>query len=151
MGDILKCKLKEFKELTTEELYEILKLRSEVFVVEQNCPYQDLDDKDQPSYHLFLEDNGQIIAVLRILPENIAYKEMAIGRLIVKKSYRGKGISRKMMVRAMEFITEDLGKEKIRLSGQAYLSDFYQSLGFEKVSEMYLEDGIEHFEFLYEI
>ena len=122
-----------------------------MFVVEQNCPYQDLDDKDQSSYHLFLEDNGQIIAVLRILPENIAYKEMAIGRLIVKKSYRGKGISRKMMVRAMEFITEDLGKEKIRLSGQAYLSDFYQSLGFEKVSEMYLEDGIEHFEFLYEI
>ena len=147
----MKCKLKEFTELTTEELYEILKLRAEVFVVEQNCPYQDLDDKDQSSYHLFLEDNGQIIAVLRILPENIAYKEMAIGRLIVKKSYRGKGISRKMMVRAMKFITEDLGKEKIRLSGQAYLSDFYQSLGFEKVSEMYLEDGIEHFEFLYEI
>ena len=147
----MKCKLKEFTELTTEELYEILKLRAEVFVVEQNCPYQDLDDKDQSSYHLFLEDNGQIIAVLRILPENIAYKEMAIGRLIVKKSYRGKGISRKMMLRAMEFITEDLGKEKIRLSGQAYLSDFYQSLGFEKVSEMYLEDGIEHFEFLYEI
>ena len=147
----MKCKLKEFIELTTEELYEILKLRAEVFVVEQNCPYQDLDDKDQSSYHLFVEDNGQIIAVLRILPENVAYKEMAIGRLIVKKSYRGKGISRKMMVRAMEFITEDLGKEKIRLSGQAYLSDFYQSLGFEKVSEMYLEDGIEHFEFLYEI
>lgn len=147
----MKCKLKEFTELTTAELYEILKLRAEVFVVEQNCPYQDLDDKDQSSYHLFLEDNGQIIAVLRILPENIAYKEMAIGRLIVKKSYRGKGISRKMMVRAMEFITEDLGKEKIRLSGQAYLNDFYQSLGFEKVSEMYFEDGIEHFEFLYEI
>lgn len=147
----MKCKLKEFTELTTAELYEILKLRAEVFVVEQNCPYQDLDDKDQSSYHLFLEDNGQIIAVLRILPENIAYKEMAIGRLIVKKSYRGKGISRKMMVRAMEFITEDLGKEKIRLSGQAYLTDFYQSLGFEKVSEMYFEDGIEHFEFLYEI
>lgn len=147
----MKFKLKEFTELTTAELYEILKLRAEVFVVEQNCPYQDLDDKDQSSYHLFLEDNGQIIAVLRILPENIAYKEMAIGRLIVKKSYRGKGISRKMMLRAMEFITEDLGKEKIRLSGQAYLSDFYQSLGFEKVSEMYLEDGIEHFEFLYEI
>ena len=147
----MKCKLKEFTELTTAELYEILKLRAEVFVVEQNCPYQDLDDKDQSSYHLFLEDNGQIIAVLRILPKNIAYKAMAIGRLIVKKSYRGKGISRKMMVRAMEFIIEDLGKEKIRLSGQAYLNDFYQSLGFEKVSEMYLEDGIEHFEFLYEI
>lgn len=147
----MKCILKEFNELTTAELYEILKLRVEVFVVEQNCPYQDLDDKDQSAYHMFLEDNGEVVAVLRILPENVSYREMAIGRLIVKKSYRGKGISRKMMKRAMEFITKDLGKEKIRISGQAYLSDFYQNLGFEKVSEMYLEDGIEHFEFLYEI
>lgn len=139
-----------FNELTTAQLYEILKLRAEAFVVEQDCAYQDLDDKDQSAHHMFLEDNGRIIAVLRILPENVAYREMAIGRLVVKKSYRGKGISRKMMKRAMKYITEELAKDKIRLSGQAYLSDFYQSLGFKKVSEMYLEDGIEHFEFFYE-
>ena len=142
-------KFKRFEELTTLELYEILKLRLEVFVVEQNCPYQDLDDKDKVAWHLFLEDDGKVVAVLRILPENVAFEDAAIGRLIVKKSHRGRGISKVMMKKAMEFITGNLGKSRIRLSGQAYLTDFYNDLGFQKVSEVYLEDGIEHFEFLY--
>ena len=118
-------------------------MRAEVFVVEQNCAYQDLDDKDKCAYHLFLEDedNSTVIALLRILPENIAYDDMAIGRVIVKKSHRGQGI----------FIIENLGKKRIRLSGQAYLTEFYEDLGFEKVSGLYLEDGIDHYEFLYEI
>ena len=146
----MKWELKRFGELTTVELYEILKLRAEVFVVEQNCAYQDLDDKDQCAYHLFLRDDDEIAAVLRILPEYVSYEEMAIGRVIVKKAYRGRGISREMMKKAMDFIIMDLGKNKIRMSGQAYLTDFYQSLGFKKVSEEYLEDGIEHFEFLFE-
>lgn len=134
-----------------KELYGILKLRAEVFVVEQNCPYQDLDDKDQVSYHLFLKDDDEIIAVLRIIPENISYGEMSIGRLVVKKHYRRRGISKFMMDKAMGFILDVLKKDKIRLSGQAYLRDFYISLGFKKVSQLYLEDGIEHYEFLYEI
>ncbi|MBQ2636562.1 MAG: GNAT family N-acetyltransferase [Methanobrevibacter sp.] len=142
-------KLKRFNQLTLDELYEILKLRSEVFVVEQDCAYQDLDDKDKVAYHLFLEDNGLVVAVLRILPENVSYDEMAIGRVIVKKSHRGKGLSKIMMKKAMDFITDDLGKNKIRLSGQAYLVNFYEDLGFKKVSDVYLEDGIDHFEFLY--
>ncbi|WP_298535216.1 GNAT family N-acetyltransferase [uncultured Methanobrevibacter sp.] len=131
----------------------MLKLRAEVFVVEQNCPYQDLDDKDQCAYHLFLEeeDSTTVIALLRILPENIAYDDMAIGRVIVKKSYRGQGLSRIMMKKAIDFITEDLGKKRIKLSGQAYLTEFYEDLGFKKVSDLYLEDGIDHYEFLYEI
>ena len=99
-------------------------MRAEVFVVEQNCAYQDLDDKD---------------------------KCMAIGRVIVKKSHRGQGISRIMMKKAIAFIIENLGKKRIRLSGQAYLTEFYEDLGFEKVSGLYLEDGIDHYEFLYEI
>lgn len=143
--------LKEFNQLTLDELYDIIKLRLEVFVVEQNCVYQDLDDKDKVAYHLFLKNNGQIIAVLRILPENISYKEMAIGRVIVKEKYRGKELSKIMMNKAIKFITNDLGKNKIRLSGQAHLTDFYTKLGFKKVSDEYLEDGIKHFEFLYEI
>ena len=147
----LEWKLKRFDELTTYELYDILKLRVEVFVVEQNCPYQDLDDKDKLSYHLFLEDDGDIVAVLRILPENLAYEEMAIGRVIVKKSHRKRGISKIMMDKAIRFIIDELKRDKIRLSGQAYLTDFYIDLGFKKVSEAYLEDGIEHFEFLYEV
>ena len=110
-----------------------------------------MDDKDKVAYHLFLEDEGQVIAVSRILPENVSYDEMAIGRVIVKKSHRGQGLSKIMMKKAMDFIVNDLGKDKIRLSGQAYLVDFYQSLGFKRVSDVYLEDGIDHFEFLYEI
>ena len=142
--------LKKFDQLSLDELYDIIKLRVEVFVVEQDCVYQDLDDKDQVSYHLFLKDNDEIIAVLRILPENVSYDEMAIGRVIVKKSQRGNGISRVMMKKAIDFIVNDLGKSKIRLSGQAYLTDFYISLGFRKVSDEYLEDGIIHYEFLFE-
>ena len=136
--------------MTRDELYEIIKLRIEVFVVEQDCPYQDLDDKDKNAYHLFVEDNGLVVAVLRILPEGVSFEDMAIGRLIVKKSYRGRGISRKMMNKAISFIINDLNKSKIRLSGQTYLLEFYESLGFKRVSDVYLEDGIDHYEFLYE-
>ena len=146
----MEWKLKKFDDLTISELYGILKLRSEVFVVEQDCIYQDLDDKDKPAYHLFLQDENEVVAVLRILPENVSYEDMAIGRVVVKKSYRGRGISRVMMQKAIDFIVNDLGKTRIKLSGQAYLVEFYQSFGFRKVSDCYLEDGLDHFEFLYE-
>ncbi len=150
MGDGMEWVLKQFNQLSLDELYGIVQLRLEVFVVEQNCPYQDLDGKDQSAYHLFLKDNDVIVAALRVLPENVAYDETAIGRLIVKEVYRGQKIAKAMMEKAIEFITDDLGKDKIRLSGQAYLTDFYIGLGFKKVSEEYLEDGIKHYEFLYE-
>ena len=150
MGDGMEWVLKQFNQLSLDELYGIVQLRLEVFVVEQNCPYQDLDGKDQSAYHLFLKDNDVIVAALRVLPENVAYDETAIGRRIVKEAYRGQKIAKAMMEKAIEFITDDLGKDKIRLSGQAYLTDFYIGLGFKKVSEEYLEDGIKHYEFLYE-
>ena len=143
--------LKEFDELSLDELYEILKLRAEVFVVEQDCVYNDLDDRDQMALHLFLKDGDEIIAVSRILPENVAFEDMAIGRVIVKKEYRGHGIAKKIMQKAVDYIIKDLKKDKIRLSGQAYLVRFYEDLGFKKVSDVYLEDGIDHFEFLYEV
>ena len=146
---MMEWKLKKFDDLTSDELYGILKLRSEVFVVEQNCVYQDLDDKNQFSYHLFLENEGEIIAVSRIIPENVSYEEMSIGRVVVKENFRGQGLSKIMMKKAIDFIVDDLGKSEIRLSGQAYLVDFYENLGFKKVSDVYMEDNIEHFEFLY--
>jgi len=146
---MMEWKLKKFDDLTSDELYGILKLRSEVFVVEQDCVYQDLDDKDQFSYHLFLENEGEIIAVSRIIPENVSYEEMSIGRVVVKENFRGQGLSKIMMKKAIDFIVDDLGKSEIRLSGQAYLVDFYENLGFKKVSDVYMEDNIEHFEFLY--
>lgn len=150
-SDNINWVFKRFDELTLTQLYEILKLRSEVFVVEQDCAYQDLDDKDYTAYHLFLMEDELVVAYLRILPEGVSFKEMAIGRVIVKKEFRLKGISREMMKKAIDFIIKDLGKNKIRLSGQAYLLEFYESLGFRKVSDVYLEDGIDHFEFLYEV
>ena len=146
---MMEWKLKKFDDLTSDELYGILKLRSEVFVVEQDCVYQDLDDKDQLSYHLFLENDGETVAVSRIIPENISYEEMSIGRVVVKENFRGQGLSKIMMKKAIDFIVDDLGKSEIRLSGQAYLVDFYENLGFKKVSDVYMEDNIEHFEFLY--
>lgn len=152
-SDSISWKLKKFDELTTNELYEILKLRAEVFIVEQNSLYQDLDDMDQCAYHLFLEDDNSstVLAQLRILPENIMYEDMAIGRVIVKKSHRGQGISQEMLKKAIEFITKDLGKKRIKLPGQAYLTKFYEDLGFEIASDLYLHNGIEHYDFLYEI
>ena len=146
---MMEWKLKKFDDLTSDELYGILKLRSEVFVVEQDCVYQDLDDKDQLSYHLFLENDGETVAVSRIIPENVSYEEMSIGRVVVKENFRGQGLSKIMMKKAIDFIVDDLGKSEIRLSGQAYLVDFYEDLGFKKVSDVYMEDNIEHFEFLY--
>ncbi len=146
---MMEWKLKKFDDLTSDELYGILKLRSEVFVVEQDCVYQDLDDKDQLSYHLFLENDGEAVAVSRIIPENVSYEEMSIGRVVVKENFRGQGLSKIMMKKAIDFIVDDLGKSEIRLSGQAYLVDFYENLGFKKVSDVYMEDNIEHFEFLY--
>lgn len=150
LGDFMEYVLKEFDQLSIDELYQIIQLRLEIFVVEQDCVYQDLDGKDKVAYHLFVRDDDEIVAVLRILPENVSYEEMAIGRVVVRKSHRGQGISKAMMKMAIEFIVNDLGKNRIRLSGQAYLVDFYTNLGFKRVSDEYLEDGIPHFEFLFE-
>lgn len=143
--------IKRFDELTLGELYEILKLRSEIFVLEQDCVYQDMDDKDYSAWHLFLKQDDIIAAYLRILPEGVSYDETAIGRVIVKRDFRKRGISKRMMQMAIDFIENDLKKDAIRLSGQAYLCGFYENLGFRKVSDVYLEDGIDHFEFLYEV
>lgn len=142
-------KIKKFNELNIEEIYKILALRNEIFIVEQECPYLDCDDKDLNSYHLFLTENGQIVSYLRILEKGVSYDEISIGRVAVKKSYRGKGISRKMMLKAIEFIENNLSENTIKIQAQAYLLDFYSSLGFKAVSEEYLEDNIPHIDMIY--
>jgi ElaA protein len=146
----MNCKIKKFSELTTKELYEILKVRAEVFVVEQNCVYQDLDSKDEVSYHLFLEDNSRIIAYLRILPKGISYPEISIGRVLTKAAYRKNGLSKEIVQKAIDFIIDILEEKEIKISAQAYLQKFYTSFGFEPTSGIYLEDGIEHIEMLYQ-
>jgi ElaA protein len=142
-------KIKKFDELTTKELYEILKVRAEVFVVEQDCVYQDLDLKDEDAYHLFGENQGEVICYLRILPKGAVYHEVAIGRVLTKQTYRKKGLSRELVKKAINYIISDIAENEIRISAQAYLLRFYESFGFKKTSEIYLEDGIEHVEMLY--
>lgn len=141
-------KIKEFNELENRELYEILRLRSEVFVIEQSCIYTDMDSKDESAYHLLGEDNGEITAYLRILPRGISYDEVSIGRVLVRETHRRKGLAKEMLKRAMDFIEGALREDEIRISAQGYLLKFYESLGFKRASDFYLEDGIEHIEML---
>lgn len=141
--------LKRFNELNVDELYKILRLRNEVFVVEQTCIYQECDDKDYNAYHLYLEEDNDIVAYLRVLDKGISYDDISIGRVLVKDTHRNKGISRRMMLKAIAFIENELNNSTIRISGQVYIKGFYESLGFKQVSEEYLEDKIPHVEMVY--
>jgi len=145
----LNWELKKFQELKVEEIYKILEIRNEVFIVEQQCAYQDCDGKDENGYHLYLEDNNKIIAYLRILNKGVSYDEISIGRVLVHKNYRGKGISREMMLKAINFIKLNLNEKEIKIQAQSYLVNFYGSLGFKETSNEYLEDNIPHIDMLY--
>lgn len=142
---------KHFKDLTVDEYFEVLYLRTEIFVVEQDCPYQEVDEKDRKSFHLFgRAENGQVIAVSRVVLPGVSYKEISIGRVALKKEYRGKGIANEMMNETLKFIEEQFGKQPIRISAQQYLLNFYSGHGFKQVGEMYLEDNIPHVEMVLE-
>lgn len=147
MDDTVKWYKKNYNELTIDELYEILRLRSEIFVVEQDCVYQDMDQKDKKCIHIFAMENDQAVAALRVIPRGVSYDMPAIGRLVVKDSHRRRGYARKMMLQAIDIIKNEYHENKIHLSGQAYLKDFYNGLGFETVTEQYLEDEIPHYGF----
>lgn len=140
--------IKSFNELNNTELYKILKARSEVFVVEQTCPFLDIDGKDFDCYHIFLEDKGDILAYARVLPRGIAYKEASIGRVLANINHRDKAYGRELMTRAIEFILDELKETEIKIQAQSYLCKFYGSLGFEPISEEYLEDDIPHTDML---
>ncbi|ANI88620.1 hypothetical protein A9P82_04550 [Arachidicoccus ginsenosidimutans] len=135
---------KKFDELSLIELYRILQIRNQVFYVEQRCDDLDLDDKDQQSYHLSIYDGEILCGYARLLPPGLAYSEMSIGRVAVDFSYRGRGIGKGLMNQAIENCYNLFGKGAIKISGQLYLQKFYESLGFEKISDVYLEAGIEH-------
>lgn len=144
----MEWKIKRIDDLSARELYSILALRSKVFVVEQECIYQDCDGKDINSYHLFCIENDEVLAYLRILDKGISYDEISIGRVVVDKSYRGKDLGKKAMKKALEYIDNTYSKSKIRISAQVYIKDFYKNLGFTEVSDVYLEDDIPHIEML---
>jgi ElaA protein len=136
--------LKKFEDLSTLELYEILRLRSEVFVVEQNCVFLDMDDKDQFSQHLQGRIDGQLAAVVRILPPGLAYDEPSIGRVVSSPKFRRKGVGIELMKTAIEKTISLYGAVPIKIGAQLYLKKFYESFGFLQCSETYLEDDIPH-------
>lgn len=140
--------LKNFTSLTPHELYAILQLRNEVFVVEQHCVYQDADNKDIPANHCMGWLDNKLVAYTRILPPGIAYKEPSIGRVVSSPSARGKGIGRALMIETIEKTRQLYGNTAIKIGAQLYLRQFYSSLGFQQTSELYLEDNIEHIEMM---
>ena len=140
--------IKKFNELTTDELYVILQLRSEVFVIEQDCIYQDLDKKDQLAYHILGVLDNQIIAYARIFKSGDYFLEPSIGRILVKKEFRKFKYGYKLVENSIQFIENNLKENNILISAQSYLTKFYNSLGFIQISEEYLEDDIPHIKML---
>lgn len=145
----MEYKIRTFDELSNKELYSILRLRSEIFVVEQNCVYQDLDNKDLNAYHLMAVENGELIGYLRILNKGVSYKEASIGRVVVKKEYRRKKLGLEIINKGIDFIINTLQEKEVRISAQVYAKNLYEKAGLVEVSEEYLEDDIPHVEMLY--
>ncbi len=136
--------LKTFGELSPYEVYAILQLRNEVFVVEQNCVFQDADDKDQESYHLMGIWEGKLAAYTRIVPPGVIYSEASIGRVITSPAVRNKSAGKQLMAQSIEALYSVFGVAPIKIGAQLYLQRFYQSFGFVQISDTYLEDGIPH-------
>ncbi len=135
---------KTFNELTTAEIYSILRLRAAVFVVEQDCVYQDVDNKDQKAIHVFAKQDEEVIAYTRIFKAGAYFQEASIGRVVVLPSKRGTGLARDMMLQAIQYVVQNFSDKTIRISAQTYLKEFYASLGFKQVGVEYLEDSLPH-------
>ena len=133
---------KTFQELTTDELYELLRIRSEVFVVEQDCVYQDLDNDDQASIHLWLTDGDKVVALCRVCPAGTHMEEVSIGRVITTE--RGKGYGKQIMIAGIEAAKEFFKARKIEIEAQEYAKGFYEQTGFRQSSEPFILDGIPH-------
>jgi ElaA protein len=135
-----------FSELSAAQLYAILKVRSEVFVVEQNCVYQDIDGVDLQSLHLIGWSNDQqVAAYLRIVPPGLKYAEVSLGRVVSSKTARGSGIGKQLLAKGMKLIDEIYPGAEVRIQAQAYLENFYKAFGFVTVSDVLMKDGIPHF------
>ena len=140
--------IKTFDELTNSELYELLRLRAEVFVVEQNCAYQDLDNVDKDAYHVYLKDGEEIVAYLRVVDKDKRLDEVSLGRVISLR--RRQGVGSALMKVGIEVAKEKFGAKKIKIGAQAYAIPFYEQSGFKQISGEYMEDGIPHVYMIYE-
>lgn len=141
--------VKHFSELSAEELFEIYKLRVSVFIVEQSCPYQDIDDADKSAYHVWLWDEDGIEAYARVLPAGVAFPTAAFGRVIAVK--RRCGLGTKIVAAAIETARDKLGADMITIEAQVYARSLYENLGFRQTSEEFLEDGIPHIQMQLEL
>lgn len=140
--------VKHFNELNTKELFDIYKLRVSVFVVEQNCPYQEIDDTDLVSYHMYYKDKDGIKAYLRIVPKNVTMEDASIGRVISMD--RRKGLGSKLLNEGINFIKNKFYVNKIGIEAQVYAKTFYELQGFKQISDEFLIDDIPHIKMLYE-
>lgn len=140
------CKF--FDQLSLRELYAILRLRNEVFVVEQQCPYQDADRKDFYSWHLMGYQEDNLIAYTRLIPKGISYEEASIGRVVTSPIVRRTGCGKMLMQKSIEQLYELFSPQPIHIGAQLYLKKFYESFGFKEIGAVYLEDGIEHIEMI---
>lgn len=140
----MEIKVKAFSEFDLEELYNVLRLRSEVFVVEQNCVYQDIDGKDEKALHILGYEKGQLVAYTRCFKPGYYFEEASIGRVIVKENFRKYGFGHDILKASIETIKSRYNTNKIKLSAQQYLTRFYESHGFVQTGDGYLEDGIPH-------
>lgn len=148
MSDVFNItwKIKSFEELSIDELYEILKVRQEVFVVEQTCYYLDADDYDQKALHLFAEKEGKVVAYCRIFPEGVKYPETSIGRVLTHPDFRNLKLGKTLIQFALEAIKTRFNTTECRISAQDYLIKFYSDFGFQDTGKKYLEDDIPHTE-----
>ena len=140
---------KAFQELTLDELYELLRIRSEVFVVEQDCVYQDLDYDDQASIHLWLTDGDKVVALCRVCPAGTHMDEISIGRVITTE--RGKGYGKQIMLEGIKVAKEHFGARLIDIESQEYAKGFYEQVGFKQTSEPFILDGIPHIKMTWEL
>lgn len=137
-----------FNNLSNTQLYALLRLRSEVFVVEQNCVFLDMDNKDQNCHHLLGYDGNNLVSSARLLAPNTAYAQMSIGRVVSSPAYRGTGAGRALMQEAIKACYQLFGNGDIKIGAQLYLKAFYESFGFVQTSDVYDEDGIDHIEMI---
>lgn len=143
--------VKSFGELTNIELYNILKLRVDIFVVEQNCAYPEIDGKDIECLHLMKKDGEEIVAYTRLLPPGVSYEQASIGRVIVNPHYRKQKVGKELLAKSIELVQEKFKTNIIKIQAQSYLLSFYSSFGFVAISEEYLEDEIPHVDMILEV
>ena len=139
---MIQLHIKPFQELTADELYEILRARSEVFVVEQDCVYQDLDGDDKASIHIWLTDGDEVVAVCRVCPAGTHMDQVSIGRVVTTK--RGKGFGKRIMLEGIKAAREYFGAKSIDIEAQEYARGFYEQVGFRQSSDTFMLDGIPH-------